>query len=83
MSAWEDQKKYITSKWQQQKADVDKFNDQVDKDLENELNKYKIDYYFFWGETKDIPQFLTYHKEITGGEIPGLRIFSLKDKTDH
>lgn len=43
MSAWEDQKKYITSKWQQQKADVDKFNDQVDKDFENELKEWEND----------------------------------------
>lgn len=54
-----------------------------DEDLENEIKKYKIDYYFFWGESKNVPQFLSYYKEVTDGNIPGLKIFSLKEKIDH
>ncbi len=50
------------------------------EELENELKKYNIDYYFFWGESIDPPQFLSQDKEITGGEIPGLKIYSLEDQ---
>jgi len=51
-----------------------------DDELQAELNKQGIDHYFFWGDPKDIPSFLFRYKEITGGEIPGLRIFSLKEE---
>lgn len=51
-----------------------------DEDLANEIKKFNIDYFFFWGEPKEIPQFLSYHKEITGGNIPGLKIYSLMEK---
>ena len=51
-----------------------------DKELEGELKKYNIDYYFFWGEPNKIPQFLSGYKEITGGQIPGLKIYSLKEE---
>ena len=49
-----------------------------DSELETELKKYNIDYYFIWGENQHIPKFLLNHKEITGGAIPGLEIFALK-----
>ena len=51
-----------------------------DKELEGELKKYNIDYYFFWGEPNKIPQFLSDYREITNGQIPGLKIYSLKEK---
>ncbi|MBI4682701.1 MAG: hypothetical protein HY757_06330 [Nitrospirae bacterium] len=51
-----------------------------DIDLQNELNKYNIDYYFFWGESNSFPQFLSQYNELTNNEIPGLKVFSLKDK---
>jgi hypothetical protein len=48
-----------------------------DSELENDLKKYNIDYYFIWGKNPSIPQFLFHYKELTGGVIPGLLIFSL------
>lgn len=50
-----------------------------DNDLQKELDKYGIDYYFFWGESKNAPQFLNQYRELTGGDIPGLNVYSLKD----
>ena len=51
-----------------------------DRELENELKKYNIEYYFFWGKSNKTPQFLSDYKEITNGRIPGLKIYSLKEK---
>jgi hypothetical protein len=51
-----------------------------DYDLTQELRKYAIDYYFYWEDSSSPPQFLSQYKEITGGEIEGLKIYSLKDK---
>lgn len=51
------------------------------EELKNELRKYNIDYYFFWDTSGDIPEFLSKYKEITGGEIPFLKIYSLNEKT--
>ncbi len=50
-----------------------------DSELESELKKYGIDYYLVWGKHPDIPRFLSNYKEVTGGDIPGLKIYSLKD----
>ena len=51
-----------------------------DEDLEKELKKYAIDYYFFWNESISPPRFLLQYKELTSGEIPGLKIYSLNEK---
>ncbi|MBI5740107.1 MAG: hypothetical protein HZA16_05230 [Nitrospirae bacterium] len=51
-----------------------------DEELKSELLKYKIDYYFFWGDPKGAPQFLSHYRELTRGEMPGLAIYSLNDK---
>lgn len=51
-----------------------------EKELEQELKKYNIDYYFFWGESGYLPDFLSRYKEITNSKIPGLKIYSLKEK---
>jgi hypothetical protein len=51
-----------------------------DSELESELREHGIDYYFLWGETDNIPGFLTCCREITGGEMPGLKIYSLKEE---
>jgi hypothetical protein len=51
-----------------------------ESELENELKKYNISYFFFWGESNSTPQFLSQYKELTNGGIPGLTIFSLKDR---
>ncbi len=52
----------------------------TDEKLENELKKYDIDYYLLWGEQKYIPLFLNQKKEVTNGNIPNLRIYSLKEE---
>jgi hypothetical protein len=44
------------------------------------LQKHDIDYYFFWEGTGKAPVFLSEYREITNGEIAGLRIYSLKEK---
>ena len=49
-----------------------------DDELEDELEKHDIDYYFLWGEKVSTPQFLTKYPEVTGNKIPGLRIYFLK-----
>ena len=51
-----------------------------DGDLENELKRHDIDYYFFWGDPNILPKFLSQHKELTNGEIKGLKIYSLKER---
>ena len=51
-----------------------------DKELESELEKFNIDYYFVWGEGSSIPQFMTRYQDITGDNIPGLKVYSLKTK---
>jgi hypothetical protein len=53
-----------------------------DIDLENELKTFDIDYYFLWGESALIPRFLSQYRELTGGDIEDLRIFSLKEKRE-
>lgn len=48
------------------------------EELENELKKKKIDYYFIWGLSQDNQFFLKKYREVTGGEIQNLRIYSLR-----
>ena len=50
-----------------------------DKKLLQELKQHDIDYYFFWEGSVKSPDFLSEYREITNGEMPGLKIFSLKD----
>lgn len=51
-----------------------------DSDLEKELKKFGIDYYFIWGESQSIPAFLSNYKELTNNSYPDLKIYSLKEK---
>jgi hypothetical protein len=53
-----------------------------DRELEEELKRYDIDYYFVWGNLYSNAILLSRYKEITGGEIPGLKIFSLKGERE-
>jgi hypothetical protein len=50
-----------------------------DEELVQDLKKHDIDFYFFWGNPETAPVFLFRHKELTGGEIPELTIFALKE----
>jgi hypothetical protein len=52
-----------------------------DDELEQELRKYDIDYYFYWEDSYNPPQFLSRYRELTGGDIEGLKIYLLKDGT--
>ena len=47
-------------------------------ELKRDLEKYGIDYYFVWGGAPIDYRFLTNYREITGGRIPGLKIYGLK-----
>lgn len=49
------------------------------EELEHELIKYNIDYYFVWGKSSN-EALLSKYNEITDGEIQGLRIYSIKNK---
>jgi hypothetical protein len=51
-----------------------------DDDLERELKKFGIDYYFIWGESQNIPRFLFKYRELTNNSYPDLKIYSLKEK---
>lgn len=51
-----------------------------DSELLNEFEKYNIDYYFIWGDSREVPQFLSHYAEVTSGEIPGLKIVYLKER---
>jgi hypothetical protein len=50
-----------------------------EEELRNDLIKHDIDYYFFWEGSDEGPGLLSEYKEITNGEIPGLKIYSLKE----
>jgi hypothetical protein len=50
-----------------------------DTKLSKELKKYNIDYYFIWGEINNVPNFLNAQKDVLNGNIPGLKIFKIKD----
>ncbi len=49
------------------------------KELLNELKTYKIDYLFVWDESRLRFSLFDDDKDLASGELPGLRIFSLKD----
>lgn len=49
-----------------------------DTDLKNELKKHNIDYYFFWGDTDILPDFLKRKQDVTRNETPGLKVFLLE-----
>ncbi|UCD34174.1 MAG: hypothetical protein JSU90_07680 [Nitrospiraceae bacterium] len=49
-------------------------------ELERDLNAFGIDYYFYWEDEEAPPGFLMQYREVTAGEIPGLRIYSLREK---
>jgi len=49
-------------------------------ELKRQLAKYNIDYYLFWGGAAADLGFLSNYEEITGGRIPGLRIYGLKNR---
>jgi hemerythrin len=53
-----------------------------DEDLERELEKFGIDYYFVWGESQSIPQFLSKYRELTNNSYPDLKIYSLKETSN-
>ena len=48
--------------------------------LERQLGEYEIDYYLAWGGGPFDQALLAGYQEITGGRIPGLRIYSLKNR---
>jgi hypothetical protein len=53
-----------------------------DKELGEEFKKYNIDYYFVWGNLYSNAGLLSRYKEITRGELSGLKIFSLKGEKE-
>jgi len=50
-----------------------------DSKLSKELKKYNIDYYFIWGKMNKVPDFLMGQKEVLGGNVPSLKIYSIGD----
>jgi hypothetical protein len=51
-----------------------------DEDLKGDLIKHNIDYYLIWGESPHIPDVLSNYKELTNGEYPDLKVYSLKEE---
>jgi hypothetical protein len=49
-------------------------------ELERQLEGYSIDYYLAWGGGPFDSGLLSGYPEITGGRIPGLRMYSLKNR---
>jgi len=49
-------------------------------ELERQLREYEIDYYIAWGGGPVDVALLSGYPEITGGRIPGLRIYGLKGR---
>ena len=54
----------------------------ADDELQQTLREHDIDYYFVWRDSDFLHNagFLAKQKEITGGEIKGLRIYHVKDQ---
>ena len=50
-----------------------------DNDLEKELMKFEIDYFFYWEDNFNVPIFLQKYREVTDGAVPGLKIYSLQE----
>ncbi len=50
-----------------------------DSDLENDLIKFGIDYFFYWDDKGDVPALFQKYRELTEGEVPGLKIYALKE----
>lgn len=51
-----------------------------DSELENDLQAYDIDYYLYWGDSNYNSDVLVKYREITGGKIKDLKIYSIKEK---
>lgn len=51
-----------------------------DEELLTYLIANDIDYYFVWDDFNNMPKFLSNYEEKTKGEIPNLRIYSLKER---
>ena len=49
------------------------------KEVIDQLRQYNIDYYLVWDSPEKTPEFLKFHKELTGGKISELRVYSLKN----
>lgn len=49
-------------------------------ELERQLEEYEVDYYLAWGGGPVDQTLLAGYPEITGGRIPGLRIYGLKGR---
>ena len=50
----------------------------TDMELEKSFKEYKIDYYFFWGNSNTNGDLLKKYKEITNGTINGLKIYRIR-----
>ena len=75
----EQHKSFYSSYYLKGKYYGEAYNYIAEKDLPAELSKNNIDYYLVWNEPKGESQILSNYVEITDGEIPGLRIYSLKE----
>jgi len=51
-----------------------------DEELHNELRTHDIDYYFYWGDSSGVSELLSQYREITGGAIPDLKVYSVHEK---
>ncbi len=48
-----------------------------EKELEAELRKHGIEFFFVWDEEGEEISFLSEHEEVTGGKVAGLRVYRM------
>lgn len=60
---------------------LNNWNSMSNPELENNLKTYNIDYYLVWGDSNNNSLVLSKYKEITGGKINELKIYSIKERS--
>lgn len=51
-----------------------------DEELEKDFETYNIDYYLYWANSNSNSDLMMNYREITGGKIKDLKIYSIKDR---
>lgn len=51
-----------------------------DEELKKDFEIYSIDYYLYWANSNSNSDLMMQYREITGGKIKGLKIYSIKER---
>ena len=49
----------------------------TERDLQSELRRNSIDYFFVWDEGRNYSRYLSDYEEVTRGKVPGLHLYYL------